>query len=142
MSTVDTTPDHSPEAALSPPGPATQSQRILACVLCQQRKTRCDRKFPCAVCVKSNVQCVPATLATRQRRRRFAERDLLERLRHYENLLRSNKVPFDPLHAPSVSSAPSKGVGKSPEASTTRQHTEKQSTKEPTIKTESVFEAK
>lgn len=26
--------------------------RILACVLCQHRKIKCDRNFPCANCVK------------------------------------------------------------------------------------------
>ena len=44
------------------------------------------------------MQCVPSTLVPRQRRRRFAERDLLDRLRHYENLLRENNIIFDPLH--------------------------------------------
>ena len=41
---------------------------------------------------------MPATLAQRQRRRRFPERALLERLRRYENLLRQNNVAFEPLH--------------------------------------------
>ena len=70
---------------------------MLACVLCQQRKVKCDRKFPCANCIKSRTQCVPATLATRRRRRKFPERELLERLRKYENLLRQNNIEFEPL---------------------------------------------
>ena len=70
---------------------------MLACVLCQQRKVKCDRKFPCANCIKSSTQCVPATLATRRRRRKFPERELLERLRNYENLLRQNNIKFEPL---------------------------------------------
>ena len=41
---------------------------------------------------------MPATLAQRQRRRRFPERALLERLRRYEDLLRQNNVTFEPLH--------------------------------------------
>lgn len=73
-------------------------QRVLACVLCQQRKVKCDRKFPCVNCVRAGVQCVPATLVPRQRRRRFAERELLERLRQYEDLLRHNNIKFEPLH--------------------------------------------
>ncbi|KPM40852.1 hypothetical protein AK830_g5689 [Neonectria ditissima] len=76
-----------------PPRP----QRILACVLCQQRKIKCDRRFPCANCIKNNTQCVPAT-KTRPRRRRFPERELLDRLQKYEDLLRRNNVKFDPLH--------------------------------------------
>ncbi|RAL12591.1 Zn(II)2Cys6 transcription factor [Aspergillus homomorphus CBS 101889] len=85
---------------MSTPGdsrPAAKPQRILSCVLCQQRKIKCDRKSPCGNCLRAGADCV---LATRQRRRRFAERDLLERLRHYEDLLRHNHIPFQPLHPP------------------------------------------
>ncbi|KAI2899749.1 transcriptional regulator family: Fungal Specific TF [Aspergillus niger] len=78
---------------------AAKSPRVLACVLCQQRKVRCDRKFPCASCIRAGAQCVP-TLAPRPRRRRFPERELLERLRKYEDLLRQHNIPFEPLHPP------------------------------------------
>ena len=45
------------------------------------------------------MQCVPATLTPRgQRRRRFPERELLDRLRKYEDLLRQNNIKFEPLH--------------------------------------------
>ncbi|MCJ1399895.1 hypothetical protein MMC11_003098 [Xylographa trunciseda] len=37
-------------------------------------------------------------LALRQRRRRFPERELLDRLRHYESLLRRSNIKFEPLH--------------------------------------------
>ncbi|KAK6854137.1 hypothetical protein PG995_009230 [Apiospora arundinis] len=83
---------------------AVKSQRVLACVLCQQRKVKCDRQFPCSGCAKHGVKCVPAT-QTRRRRRRFPERDLLARLRYYEDLLRQHKIKFDPLHGPSPSSS-------------------------------------
>ena len=73
-------------------------QRVLACVLCQQRKVKCDRKYPCANCIKSQAQCIPATQVSRRRRRRFPERELLERLRKYEDLLRQNNIKFEPLH--------------------------------------------
>ncbi|GAB7341206.1 hypothetical protein MBLNU457_7493t1 [Dothideomycetes sp. NU457] len=125
MSTVNDTPGYSPEAVLSPTGTAPQPQRVLACVLCQQRKIRCD-----------------PTLATRQRRRRFAERDLLERLRHYESLLRSNEVPFEPLHPSAVNTTSSSDVDKSAEASNSKARSRKPSSAEPKIKTEPVFEAK
>ncbi|KAJ6084296.1 hypothetical protein N7486_011096 [Penicillium sp. IBT 16267x] len=74
-----------------------KSQRTLACVNCQQRKIKCDREFPCANCLKQRTRCVPAT-QTRPRKRRFPERELLSRLRKYEDLLRQNNVRFDPLH--------------------------------------------
>jgi len=77
----------------------TNPHRVLSCVLCQQRKVKCDRKFPCNNCVKTGARCVPATaLGSRERRRRFPERELLDRLRHYEDLLRQNNVDFEPMH--------------------------------------------
>ena len=88
------------DRSASTPDPQAQtskSQRVLACVLCQQRKVKCDRTYPCANCIRSRTQCIPATLATRRRRRKFPERDLLERLRKYENLLRRNNIKFEPL---------------------------------------------
>ena len=36
-------------------------------------------------------------LATRRRTRKFPERELLERLRKYEELLRRNNIKFEPL---------------------------------------------
>lgn len=79
--------------------PISKQPRVLACLLCQQRKVKCDRKFPCANCTRSHAQCVPAaTQSLRQRRRRFPERELLDRLRHYESLLRQSNIEFDPLH--------------------------------------------
>ncbi|KAJ5273594.1 hypothetical protein N7478_008719 [Penicillium angulare] len=72
-------------------------RRVLACVACQQRKVKCDRKFPCANCLRQRIPCIPAG-NPRPRKRRFAERELLTRIRRYEDLLRENKVKFDPLH--------------------------------------------
>lgn len=83
------------------PQPTSQrvkSQRVLACILCQQRKIKCDRRSPCGSCVKSRAQCVPATLTQRRKRRRFPERELLDRLRSYEELLRQSNIDFQPLH--------------------------------------------
>ena len=94
-----------PDMSLDNPSPSSQllkPQRVLACVICQQRKVKCDRKFPCANCIKSQAQCVPATLAQRRRRRRLPERVLLERLRTYEDLLRQNNIAFEPLHKGSI----------------------------------------
>ena len=94
MSTERRNPN-SPRPAQSPSH--TKSLRVLACLNCQQRKVKCDRRFPCASCLKQKTQCIPAT-RTLPRKRRFAERELLDRLRKYEELLRQNNVKFDPLH--------------------------------------------
>ncbi|KAH8732089.1 putative C6 transcription factor [Phaeosphaeriaceae sp. PMI808] len=99
------TPGQSPEDAplFAHEQTTPKPQRVLACVLCQQRKVKCDRKFPCANCIKAGVQCILAAQNPRQRRRRFPERDLLNRLRQYEDLLRQNHITFEPLHSTSKS---------------------------------------
>ncbi|GKU11278.1 unnamed protein product, partial [Fusarium langsethiae] len=66
--------------------PKPKPQRVLACILCQQRKVKCDRTFPCSTCVKH-------------------ERELLNRLRRYETLMKQNNVKFDPLHDDNSSTA-------------------------------------
>ena len=86
-------------------------QRVLACQACQQRKVKCDRRFPCANCVRAQAQCVPAGLVPRQRRRRFPERELLARIRHYESVLRQHKIGFEPLHP----GGPAGAAGATPE---------------------------
>ncbi|CAK7234657.1 hypothetical protein SBRCBS47491_009022 [Sporothrix bragantina] len=81
----------------SAPPTNTTEPRVLACVMCQQRKVKCNRKFPCNNCIRLGVHCVPATLNPRRRRRRFPERELLDRVRRYEMLLRQNNVRFESL---------------------------------------------
>lgn len=75
-------PNHSHPSLASPKPP-----RILACVLCQHRKIRCDRNFPCANCTKANVKCTPSTPAPARKRRR-PNQDLQERLARCEELLK------------------------------------------------------
>jgi Fungal Zn(2)-Cys(6) binuclear cluster domain len=85
----------------STPAPASGSvrpKRVLACTICQQKKLGCDRKFPCSNCIRSRQRCVQATLAPRRQRRKFPKRELLDRLRAYEDLLRQNNVDFEPLN--------------------------------------------
>lgn len=67
-------------------------------MLCHQRKVKCDRRTPCANCIKSGSECVPAAVTRRRPRRRIVEQELLERVRRYEELLRTNSVGFEPLH--------------------------------------------
>ena len=85
MSDREGTIDHRP----------TKAPRVLACVLCQQRKVKCNRQFPCSNCIKSRAQCVPATLLPRRPRRKLPERDLLDRLHKYEDLLRKHNIDFE-----------------------------------------------
>lgn len=80
-----------------------KAAKVLACVNCQQRKKKCDRKSPCSICLKvlqstqrellhtdarqQNATCVPSTPAP-PRRRRQPTKELLERMSRCEELLR------------------------------------------------------
>ncbi|KAK3402599.1 fungal-specific transcription factor domain-containing protein [Sordaria brevicollis] len=46
-----------------------KSPRILACQLCQGRKIKCNRVFPCDNCKRSGVVCVPSKPAPLRKRR-------------------------------------------------------------------------
>lgn len=78
-------------------GPRPTVPLALACVSCRQRKIKCDRQSPCSNCAKHQIKCNPTTRVL-QRKRRFPEWKLLDRLRKYEDILRRNNISFDPLH--------------------------------------------
>lgn len=72
--------------------------RGTSCVLCQQRKVRCDKSKPCSNCVKAGVECrVIPPQPPRRRKKRISERDLVARLRKYETLLAQNGIEFEGL---------------------------------------------
>ncbi|CRK40515.1 hypothetical protein BN1708_008242, partial [Verticillium longisporum] len=70
--------------------------RVLACVLCQHRKIKCDRNTPCSNCLKANVPCTPSTPAPVRKRRR-PNQDLQERLARCEALLKQYANTSGPL---------------------------------------------
>lgn len=83
------------------PQPDSSSMKLTrgtSCVLCQQRKVRCDKNKPCANCVKAKVECrVIPPQPPRRRKKRLQEKDLIERLRRYESLLAENGVKFEAI---------------------------------------------
>ncbi|KAI6784934.1 putative transcriptional regulatory protein-like protein [Emericellopsis cladophorae] len=100
---------------LPPPGP--RQPRVLACVLCQHRKIKCDRNTPCSNCVKANVTCTPSTPAPARKRRR-PNQDLQERLARCEALLKQYAGAGPPPAAASASQSPTtpfKDMADSPE---------------------------
>ncbi|KAH7035707.1 fungal-specific transcription factor domain-containing protein [Microdochium trichocladiopsis] len=89
-----------PHIAISKEDPASviKVTRGHSCLLCQQRKVRCDQAKPCSNCVKAGVECrVIPPQPPRRRKKRVPERDLVERLRRYEALLTQAGVEFDGL---------------------------------------------
>lgn len=67
-----------------------------SCVLCQQRKVRCDLQKPCSNCIRAQVECkVVAPQPARRRKKKLHERDLIERLKKYEALMTQHGIDFD-----------------------------------------------
>ncbi|TPX07638.1 uncharacterized protein E0L32_010636 [Thyridium curvatum] len=89
-------PPHPP-----PPEPSVMKlTRGHSCVLCQQRKVRCDKNKPCGNCLKAGVDCrVIPPQPPRRRKKKPHERDLFDRLRKYETLLLQHGVQFEPIAA-------------------------------------------
>ncbi|KAI1388153.1 putative C6 transcription factor [Hypoxylon trugodes] len=68
-----------------------------SCLLCRQRKIKCDRHNPCSNCVKSEKQCsfVPPVRGKRKRTKPHRE-GLHAKLKRYEDLLRSYGAKIEP----------------------------------------------
>ncbi|KAH8668289.1 fungal-specific transcription factor domain-containing protein [Tricladium varicosporioides] len=87
------TPESVPTAAAPPVVKITRGH---SCVLCQQRKVKCDRQKPCSNCIKARAECVASTpTLPRRRRRKFTETDLATRLKKYEHLLKKNGIKIE-----------------------------------------------
>ncbi len=69
-----------------------------SCLLCARRKIKCDKQDPkCSNCTKSRAECIYQAPPPPQRhRKRQADEELIARLNHYEELLRSHKIDFKP----------------------------------------------
>ncbi|KUJ13101.1 uncharacterized protein LY89DRAFT_673198 [Mollisia scopiformis] len=77
----------------------SQLRRKHPCVLCQQRKVKCDRNEPCQNCTKARVECIsPLTLPPKKRKRRFPEAELLARIRRYEDALKGYGADLDAIN--------------------------------------------
>jgi hypothetical protein len=86
-------------SAAAPPDSISNPPKITrghSCILCQQRKVRCDRQKPCSNCLKARAECIPsAPTLPRRRRKKLAETDLAGRLKKYEHLLRSHNIKIE-----------------------------------------------
>lgn len=69
---TDTVPESSTERKNAPSSPQRPNSRNpRTCVTCKRRKVKCDRKTPCANCIKAQIQCIypPPGRAPRQAKR-------------------------------------------------------------------------
>ncbi|KAL4894055.1 fungal-specific transcription factor domain-containing protein [Aspergillus ambiguus] len=77
-----------------------------SCVLCQQRKVRCDQEKPCSNCVKARAECRVAPPAPRRRRaRKLQGYELIERLQRYETLMSQHGIDFNHVQGAEDASA-------------------------------------
>ena len=69
-----------------------------SCILCYQRKVKCDGQRPCSTCRKSQAECISKTpTAPRRKVKTLAAKEdqLLERLRRCEALLKLHGLNLD-----------------------------------------------
>ena len=81
----------SPANATVSSSTAEQSTQTYACVLCSQRKIKCDKRQPCSRCIKSRAECVYRAPDPPKRRKRKEPDDsdgLRSKLQEYERLLK------------------------------------------------------
>lgn len=86
-----------PQDPRSPPlQPDDQGLKIWSCVTCRRRKVKCDRKDPCANCIRNKIECHFPVTGRLPRRSRdpnawkspaHKQSELLGRLRRLENLV-------------------------------------------------------
>ncbi|KAI1124975.1 fungal-specific transcription factor domain-containing protein [Nemania abortiva] len=69
---------------------SAQPAHIRSCVLCRQRKVKCDRRQPCSNCVRSGATCVhpPGAGRAAKRPRQAADTKVLDRLSQLETTIR------------------------------------------------------
>jgi hypothetical protein len=76
---------------------AKDRQNPFSCLVCQQRKVKCNRHNPCATCKRTGASCVYTTFERPKRRiRAVVESNLIARLQRCEELLASNGIQLDP----------------------------------------------
>lgn len=81
-------------AVVLPPVPPLQH----SCVICQRRKVKCNRQFPCSNCVKSRIECTPSIPAPpRRRKRKVPDEEIQAKLRYYRELLKDYGATPDQL---------------------------------------------
>jgi Fungal Zn(2)-Cys(6) binuclear cluster domain len=94
-------------------------------ILCQQRKVKCDREYPCSNCRKARAECISSsTQPPKRRKKRFPEAELLARIRRYEAHLKNYGADLDAINreeAPPPLITPKEEMVTSPPSTTIEQ---------------------
>jgi hypothetical protein len=90
--------DSSPSSQPTPPSAPESELHPFSCILCKQRKIRCDKHHPCQNCTKARAQCIfRAPAPPRRGKRKPPEANLLARLKRYEDMLQGLGVSIEKL---------------------------------------------
>ena len=86
-----------PDTALPPAaGQRNPPQQPLSCTHCRQRKIKCDKKYPCSQCSRSNLSCVFPERARHPKKKTATSKatndELMRRLGRMEELIEKMKV--------------------------------------------------
>ncbi|KAK6501008.1 hypothetical protein TWF506_003764 [Arthrobotrys conoides] len=83
---------------------SSQKPHAFNCVVCKNRKVKCDRQVPCSTCTKLNVECQYVEPGPRKKRKSSSKHEnLVQRLNRYEELLKqveSNVKLLDGVELP------------------------------------------
>lgn len=66
------TPAPETTATPAPQARGPEGRHEYSCVLCKQRKVRCDRLNPCSGCLRAGVSCLPGVRQPYKRRRKHS----------------------------------------------------------------------
>ena len=74
----------------SSPNNSNPSLNPRSCITCRRRKVKCDKKQPCANCVKAHIDCIfPSPGRAPRKPRKPQDSELIERLKRLEGVVRS-----------------------------------------------------
>lgn len=142
--------------ASSAPPPAP---KLRSCVVCRNRKVRCDKQSPCSNCRRANVACVFASTDRPPRWARRLERltknaatsnapapqhadpavdKVMDRLRNLENLVKELSGQLEQAHAAASSAGDGSSGPNSPGSSTQNRDAEHQRDLSPATDTSSL----
>lgn len=77
--------------------PKSNEVKGYSCLLCRQRKVKCDQHDPCSNCVKASKECsFIAPVRGKRKRTKPPREGLHARLKRYEDLLRSYGAQLEP----------------------------------------------
>lgn len=107
-----TLPATIPDVTMTDTTTHLQGLKTHACLSCQGRKVKCDRRDPCSTCKKTSSTCIFKPPAPpRRRKRRTTEEILQARLKQYEEIFQEMGVKVAPENVSNIKTMSTKHNG-------------------------------